>query len=251
MKSKIQLVIPMAGLGSRFANAGYQEKKPLIDVLGKPMISRVVNNLMSEYIGHVILVTTREIFESEDLRAAIGNIGIPISIMALDELSAGPAETVYLAKPLIDQNFPLVIANSDQFVNASLDHFYESLFSSDTAGSILTMQDSDPKWSFAELKADGMVSRIVEKEVISTNATVGIYGFSSAKLAWIAIEQMFNAEDKTNGEFYVGPAYNYLVNSGEDIKIFDLGPVNEVMYGLGIPSDLQLFLESPVAQQIQ
>lgn len=245
---KIQLVIPMAGLGKRFVEANYSVLKPLIPIHGVPMIKMVVDNLMTDQVGHVILIAQRVTVEEVNLRELLGHIGVPLTIVAVEELTEGPADTVRLAKPLINNSQPVVIANSDQFVNADLDEFYESLLGSDTSAAILTMEDDDPKWSYVELDQLGRVIRVKEKEVISNQATVGIYGYSSANLLWEAFASMWANKDRTNGEYYVAPSYNYLSKNGIPINVTNLGPVSSVMYGLGTPRDLELFIESPISR---
>lgn len=247
--NEIQLVIPMAGRGSRFASAGYKTLKPLIPIHGVPMISVVTANLMGPQIGHLVLICQRGTMEDVDLRAELSNVSCPITIIAVDEVTEGPASTVELAYPVLDRSKPLVIANSDQYVDAALDDFYSELLSGDLAGALLCMRDDDPKWSYASLNNDGYVSRIAEKEVISEYATVGIYGFARADLAWQAFDEMKTANDRTNGEFYVAPSYNYLVRAGHRISITDLGDVASVMFGLGIPEDLDHFLTTEVSKK--
>jgi len=247
-EKKIQLVIPMAGLGKRFVEANYSVLKPLIPIHGVPMIKMVVDNLMTDQVGHVILIAQRVTMEKVNLRELLGHVGVPLTIVAVEELTEGPADTVRLAKSVIDNGQPIVIANSDQFVNADLNEFYESLLGSDISAAILTMEDDDPKWSYVELDQLGRVTRVKEKEVISNQATVGIYGFSSANLLWEAFASMWANNDRTNGEYYVAPSYNYLSKNGIPINVTNLGPVNSVMYGLGTPQDLELFIESPISR---
>lgn len=244
----IQLVIPMAGKGSRFASAGYTVLKPLIPVHGIPMISLVVANLVSTRVSHLVLVCQRETMEAIDLAAALGHLECRLSIVAVDEVTDGPATTVGAAYPVLNLDKPLVIANSDQYVAADLNSFYSELVGGKVAGAVLCMTDNDPKWSYAELDGEGFVKRVVEKEVISSHATVGIYGFAQARLAFDAFAEMKAAKDLTNGEYYVAPSYNYLVKHGKKISITDLGIVSSVMFGLGIPEDLEAFLDADISK---
>lgn len=248
-QKRIQLVIPMAGLGKRFVDANYTILKPLIPIHGVPMIQLVIDNLMSEVIGHVILIAQRQTIEEVDLREILAHLTVPLTIVAVDSLTEGPADSVRMAKPVLKNSLPIVIANSDQFVNAKLDDFYDSLMGAGDSTAILTMEDNDPKWSYVELNQDGLVVSVKEKEVISNQATVGVYGFSSAKLLWDAFSTMWARNDRTNGEFYVAPAYNYLAASSVPIKVINLGPLSSVMHGLGTPSDLELFIKNPVSKE--
>lgn len=248
MTRNVQLVIPMAGLGSRFAKAGYTTLKPLIPIHGTPMISLVISNLMSPYVNHVVLVCQRETMESVDLKA-LAQVGeARLTILCVDAITDGPAGTLEIARPALNMNEPLVVANSDQYVDASLDDFYSDLADAAYDGEILAMRDNDPKWSFARTDSAGLLLEIKEKVVISDLATVGIYGFAKAELAFTGIQKMRDAGDKTNGEYYVGPSYNYLVSLEKRVLVRDLGAVSSVMHGLGIPEDLNRFLSNPVSK---
>ena len=130
-----------------------------------------------------------------------------------------------------------------------METFYADLTNSRYDGEILAMRDNDPKWSFARTDDAGLLLEVKEKVVISDLATVGIYGFATARLAFEAIRRMREAGDRTNGEYYVGPCYNYLVETGKRVFVRDLGAVSSVMHGLGIPEDLELFLANPVSHR--
>lgn len=246
---RVQLVVPMAGLGKRFVEANYKTLKPLIPIHGVPMVRVVVDNLMSNQIGHVVVVALREIVESVDLREILSHLEVPLTIVAVDKLTEGPADTVIQARQVLDDNLPLVIANSDQYVDAGLENFYDELMKAVDLGSILTMEDDNPKWSYVELDDHGLVINVREKVVISNQATVGVYGYSKARLAWNAFSEMWQANDRTNGEFYVAPAYNYLIKAGVPVTTTNLGPVRTVMYGLGTPEDFESFIELPISRK--
>lgn len=249
-EKKIQLVVPMAGLGKRFVDANYTTLKPLIPIHGIPMIRLVIENLMSNRIGHVILIAQRETIEEIDLRKVVGQLDVPLTIVAVEGLTQGPADTILQARRVINNRYPMVIANSDQYIDAKLDDFYDALLQDGDSGAILTMEDDDPKWSYVELDDFGHVKQVREKVVISNQATVGVYGFSSARLAWRAFDEMWLQNDRTNGEFYVAPAYNFLAKSGVPINLTNLGPVSSVMYGLGTPQDLELFNSLPISRAV-
>ena len=244
----IQLVIPMAGLGSRFANAGYKEIKPLIPIHGVPMISIVISNLANRQVDHLILVCQRKTMEETNLRKVIPFDG-PVTLLGVDELTDGPAGTVQVAYPAIDGDQPLVIANSDQYVDADMTSFYSKLQDGSLDGNILAMEDTDPKWSYVSLDQSGLLSEIREKKVISNLATVGIYGYSKARFAFEAFKEMRARNDRTNGEYYVGPAYNYMVERGQRVGVENLGEVATIMHGLGIPQDLERFVGTDLSRR--
>lgn len=248
-RRRIQLVIPMAGLGSRFSQAGYQVPKPLIQIHGIPMYQLVVNNLMHESVASLTIVCPRKWGLSPEIVRLDSTHQIPVNIVEVDDLTEGPASTVWLAKPYLNPELPVVVANSDQYIDSDLSKFYDAISRHGSANVILCMEDSDKKWSYVRQSSEGLVEEVREKRVISNLATVGIYGFSTATVMFEAFQEMFSAKDSTLGEYYVAPAYNYIIKQGNPVSVVNLGPVGTVMHGLGIPVDFESFLEKPVSRQ--
>lgn len=245
---EIQLVIPMAGLGTRFSKAGYELPKPLLPIHGVPMYKVVIANLMHKAICSVTIISPKGWGLGDEMRALSEPLGVPVNVVEIDYITQGPAQTVSLAKPFLDPNLPVVTANSDQYIDSGLHDFYSSFASQRVSGAILCMEDSDPKWSYVRLSNEGFVSEVKEKEPISNLATVGVYGFGSAELMLGAFNEMFAAKDYALGEFYVAPSYNYLIRLGHAISVTNLGPVGKVMHGLGIPKDYEVFLKNVVSE---
>ncbi len=238
----INIVIPMAGAGSRFAKVGYEKPKPFIDVDGKPMIVRVLENLAYPD-ARYILIARKEHMDKEvelvkQIEKEFNAIFIPI-----DKLTEGTACTVLYARKYINNDEPLLIANSDQIVDIKIGDFIDDCKNRNLDGSILTFIDEhkDPKWSFAKLDKNGLVTEVKEKVVISEYATVGIYLYSKGKDFVDASIDMIIENDRVNNEFYTCPTYNYAIKEGSKIGIYNIE--FEQMHGIGIPEDLNLFLK--------
>jgi dTDP-glucose pyrophosphorylase len=245
----IQLILPMAGSGSRFKKSGYKDTKLLIPIHGIPMFKVVLGNLITEKVQKVVIITQLKL----NLKSEIDKLkkfgGIEFEIIEIDYVTEGPASSVKLAKPFIDLDLPVVIANSDQYLKINMNNFYHNLIDSIDSGLILTMRDTDPKWSFVRLNDNGYVSEVREKEVISNIATVGIYGFKKGNFLFESIDRMIKDKNKVNNEYYVAPLFNYLVKDGHKISTYYTGPVNDVMFGLGIPEDYEIFLKNPISNE--
>jgi NDP-sugar pyrophosphorylase family protein len=241
----IQLVIPAAGLGSRFADHGYINPKPLIDVAGLPMIEWVVGNFQLTKGDTLIVVSRVGLNIKETIRPDIEKLGVTTHFIDVPLLTEGPAMTVAAAEHLLDMTQPLVVANSDQYVSSSLGPFLRTLRErTEELGLVLTMKANSAKWSYVGRSEDGFVSQIVEKVEISDEATVGIYGWSSANLFFDSLEQMITQNDRTNGEFYVAPSYNYLIGSGIKVETEHVGNLEDNVHGLGTVEDLLTFLSN-------
>lgn len=238
----VEIIIPMAGMGSRFSEAGYTEPKPMIPVLGKPMIQWVIDNLSSQnYRTHFNFIVNRTHLETFDLERRLSEMAPGCQIIPVPNKTEGAACTVLLALDRIALDRPLVIANSDQFVETSFDEFLATSLGSDKDGLIMTFSAHDKKWSFAKLDEKGLVAEVAEKKPISSHATVGIYYFRTAELFQRASYSMIRSNIRTNNEFYVCPVYNELIQAGGKVGIF---PIHSgAMHGLGTPEDLNVFLE--------
>lgn len=238
--NKMNVLIPMAGHGSRFVQAGYSFPKPLIEVHGKPMIQVVVDNLAVE--ANFIFVVQKEHREKYNLDSMLNLITPGCKIVEVEGVTEGAACTTLLAKEFIDNNEPLVIANSDQFVEwNSLDFFYKMNEQNLDAG-IVSFQATHPKWSYAKIDENGFVTEVAEKNPISNIATVGIYYWKHGSDYVRFAEQMIENNIRVNKEFYVCPVFNEAIKAGLKIKTFDIPK----MWGLGTPEDLNYFLEKNV-----
>lgn len=233
---KMNVLIPMAGAGSRFEQAGYTFPKPLIDVNGKPMIQRVVENLNID--ARHIFIVQKSHYEKYSLKHTLNLISPNCEIVQVDGMTEGAACTTLLAKELINNNEPLVLANSDQYVDWDSNQFMYASMADDIDASILTFHSTHPKWSYAKLNQDGFVVEVAEKKPISEHATVGIYFWKKGSDYVRYAERMIDKNIRVNNEFYVCPVYNQALLDGARVKTFH----TERMWGLGTPEDLDTFL---------
>jgi dTDP-glucose pyrophosphorylase len=233
----------MAGAGSRFEKAGYTFPKPLIDVNGKPMIQVVVNNLGFES-PHTFIVqkSHREKYNLDSMLSIISN---NCNIIEVDGITEGAACTTLLAKDLINNDNPLIIANSDQYVEWNTSEFMYKMQEQDADAGILTFRSTHPKWSFVKVDENNFVTEVAEKNPISDIATVGIYFWKKGSDYVKYAEQMISKNIRFNNEFYVCPVFNQAIEDGKKIKIFEI----EKMWGIGTPEDLNSFLENHINKE--
>ncbi|EKD6896607.1 glycosyltransferase family 2 protein, partial [Campylobacter jejuni] len=236
----MNIVIPMAGLGSRFAKAGFDKPKPFIDVLDKPMIVRVLENLKYKDARYILIARKEHLTKEKKLVDEIKN-NFNVEFIPIDKLTEGTACTVLYARKYINNDMPLMIANSDQIVDINIADFINDSFKRGLDGSILTFIDKEknPKWSFAKLNND-LVVEVKEKEAISEFATVGIYFFNKGKIFVESAIDMIIENDRVNNEFYTCPVYNYAIKSGAKIGIYNID--FSKMHGIGTPEDLEKYI---------
>lgn len=245
----LNIVIPMAGYGSRFANAGFELPKPLIPVHQVPMVKLVIENITPNEPHRFIFVCQQEHSSRYRIENLLKEWAPNCEIIFIKEVTAGAACTVLLAENLIDNDCELMIANSDQWVDIDINEYLAAQRRCPLDGIIMTMEASDPKWSYVGFDEAGKVTSVVEKQVISSEATVGIYNFKKGSLFCSAARSMIRQKKTVDGEFYVAPAYNELIASGSEIGVFNIGALGEGMHGLGTPTDLAQFLTTDASKR--
>jgi HAD superfamily hydrolase (TIGR01509 family) len=236
--NKLNVLIPMAGAGSRFEKAGYTFPKPLIEVNGKPMIQVVVENLNIE--ANYIFIVQKSHREKYNLDTLLNLISPNCKIIDVDGVTEGAACTALLAKELINNDNPLFFANSDQFVEWDSIDFMYKMNESDSDGGIVSFESTHPKWSYAKVDMNNIVNEVAEKNPISSNATVGFYYWKNGSDFVKYAESMIKQNIRVNNEFYVCPVFNEAIKENKKIKNYTI----EKMWGLGTPEDLNFFLEN-------
>lgn len=239
----LNIVVPMAGRGSRFANAGYVLPKPLIDIYGHPMIEYVVRNISPLQEHRFIFICQQEHLEKYGLEQELERMAPGCAVVAVDHITEGAACTVLLAEQYIDNDNPMMIANSDQYVDTDINEYLMTM--GDYDGLIMTMPSNHPKWSYISYDKNGFVTLVREKEVISDQATVGIYNYRHGRDFVKYAKQMIEKNIRVNGEFYVAPVYNEMIAAGMKLVYKDVGAK---MHGLGTPEDLEKFLHNPAVR---
>jgi len=240
----VNVVIPMAGLGSRFQKAGYTIPKPFIPVNGKPMIARVMENLPVSGAQYILIAQREHLNSQKDLVSSICD-NYPAKFIPIDGVTEGAACTVLYACSEINSDTPLLMANSDQLVDMNIQDMLDDAEKRKLDGSILTFKEPgrDPKWSYVRLEGkENLVVETKEKVALSDYATVGIYYFTKGRDFVNATTRMIVERNKSNNEYYVAPVYNYLIAEKKRIGIFNIE--QDVMHGLGTPEDLDIYLKN-------
>ena len=235
---KLNVLIPMAGAGSRFEQAGYTFPKPLIEVRNKPMIQVVVDNLNIK--ANYIYIVQKKHREKYNLDTLLNLLTPNCRIVEVDGLTEGAACTALLAKEFIDNDAPLFFANSDQFVEWDSNEFMYKMNETNADGGIVTFEATHPKWSFAKIDDKGLVTEVAEKNPISNIATVGYYYWKHGSDFVKYAEQMIDKNIRIKNEFYVCPVFNQAIEDSKEIRTFNV----DGMWGLGTPEDLKYYLEN-------
>tara|TARA_B100000214_G_C23915228_1_gene603328 strand:- start:368 stop:1078 length:711 start_codon:yes stop_codon:yes gene_type:complete len=233
----MNILIPMAGLGSRFLKEGYTFPKPLIDVDGKPMIQCVIENL--DFDASYIFLVRKEHLENYEIESLLNVVTNGRSkVVVVDNVTEGAACTALLARNLIDNSEELLIANSDQIVEFSRENFDTVRRMTDVDAIAYTFRAVHPKWSFMKVNSRGIATEVAEKNPISDIATCGVYYYRKGSDFVKYADQMIEKDVRVNGEFYICPVYNELIRDGKSLIPFYVYK----MHGLGTPEDLNKYL---------
>jgi len=235
---KLNVLIPMAGEGSRFKKAGYTFPKPLIEVNRVPMIQLVIENLSIN--ANYKFIVKKDHIKKYNIDSMLKIIQPGCEIAEVNKTTEGAACTALLAKKFINNDDPLIIANSDQFIKWDSVKTLYRFMTKNIDGGILTFKSSHPKWSFAKHNDEGIVLEVAEKKVISNTATVGIYFWKKGSDFVKYAEKMIKKDIRYQNEFYICPVYNEAIKDGKKIIIENI----EEMWGIGTPEDLDAFLKN-------
>jgi len=228
----------MAGRGARFKDQGYPFPKPLIDILGKPMIIRAVESLEIPDARYLFVITKNEY--SERVKNTIESIFNNCLFIEIDYVTEGPACSALLYKDQINNDDELIIANCDQIMEWNSNSFLLNVRQYD--GAVVTYHNDTDKNSYARVNKQGFVTEIREKEVISNISLNGIHYWKNGKSFVNSAEAMIAADDRApNGEFYVGPTYNYMLQVGQTVGIYHIP--NQQHHPVGVPFDLDTYLQ--------
>lgn len=233
---ELNILIPMAGAGSRFADAGFTFPKPLIEVKGMPMIQAVIQNLNLK--ANYIFIVQEKDYVKYNLFYLLNLIAPDCKIVQVNGLTDGAACTTLLAKEYIDSNKSLIIANSDQIMDWNPSEVMYALETTEIDGAILTFKSIHPKWSYARVNEVGDVVEVAEKKPISDLATVGVYYWRRGSDYVKYAQQMIDSGETVNGEYYVCPVYNFAIADKKRIITKSV----EQMWGIGTPEDLEIYL---------
>ena len=238
MSKKINIVIPMAGLGTRFANEGFSLPKPLIETNGKMLIEHSISTLGIE--GNYIFITRKYKNKSDNLLLSkrLKEIQPNCTEVILDKPTRGAAETVLLAKEYINSN-PLIITNCDQITDWDADKFKEFISNPIIDGAVVTYPSNNPKNSFAVVEEDNVI-KLVEKDPISNSALIGVHYWKNGKSFIKSAEKLVkDFDEEGRPECYISETYNYLIYEGFSIKNYPI-TANEYI-PLGTPYDLKIY----------
>ena len=244
MRKLVNVLIPMAGAGSRFHQAGYSVPKPLIKVFEKTMIRTSIDTLKLKGIDCNYIFVARRYKEQEHndaLKKELLSIDPEANIVYVNELTEGSACTCLYAKYVMNRDLPLFIFNCDQVFNFSqrtVDTIY-NVVNSNLNGAVITWKDTNPKNSFCEVSENCLCYNFTEKQPVSDNALIGFHYWKKTSDFISSAEKMIEQKLKFNNEYYIAPTYNFLD------KIVNIPITKDECYLIGTPADLDNYLEKP------
>ncbi len=235
----MNIIVPMAGRGARFAKSGVDVPKPLISVNGRPMFEwalESLGDLWSE--ARIVIVVLKEHESRYGISSLLRSvIGSSAQIVVLDDVTEGQLCTVLAATDHIDRDKDLLVASCDTYVVSDLAKDIHER-PDDCHGIISVADMPGDRWSFARTDETGRVVEVAEKERISNHASTGLYYFSNAQEFINVAEEIVRNREKTRGEYYVIPVYQKYIERGWRVDI----SVAERMWDMGNPEALEEFV---------
>lgn len=236
--------MPMAGEGSRFANAGWNTPKPLIELNGQPLFKHAISSVAVEGIKmKYSFIVRHEHIEKYGIDEGIKAFLPEANIFSVMKTTRGAVETCLIAECAIANDDAVIVMDCDlEFRSMKFIEDIKKILSQPmeeaNGGALVSFESDQLKYSYAEVGEDGYVVRTAEKEVISNHALCGAYFFSTGKRFKEIAHQLLDEPDFKKPEYYVSLLFNYMLAAGERVK---LAPMEEY-YSYGTPEELQRYL---------
>ena len=226
----MKVVVPMAGRGSRFANTAGTTPKPLIPVMGRPMVAWALKSIENVPFSQIIFIALKEHDEKFQVKKVLTSAmrRRRFELVLLDGITEGQLCTVLEGKSHINTDEDVLIISSDTYVISDIGRHIAQR-GGDCSGLISVASLPGNQWSFAQTDEKGNVIRVAEKERISDFASTGLYYFSNGRIFVERAEEVISRGERTKNEFYVIPLYQTYIDRGEVIGIslakqmFDMG----------------------------
>jgi RpiB/LacA/LacB family sugar-phosphate isomerase len=232
---KYNLVLPIAGKAQRFIDAGYMMPKPLILAKGKHVIDWSLESVDTSECNLIFIVRLDHIYNFSIDKILKQKFGEDITIISVDHVTQGALETCLLAEGYIDNDTPLYIYTPDVYFGPQ----FNPSCVGDADGFLLTFLANSPDHSYTEIDENGVASRVVEKEVISEHANVGLYYFKTGSMFRQYAQEAMDKKLLIKGEYYIAPIYNYMIRDGLKVTACD----TEKMHILGTPATFEFFCD--------
>jgi len=234
----LQIVIPMAGEGKSFQKAGFKFPKFLVDMAGKPMIQWVTENINAE--AKYIFILNEDIYNKYNLKYMLPLLVDNYEVVTVNEKTEGAPQTVLLAEKFINNDKPLAIINADQYMEWNSNEFFYAMAADECDGGIVTFDSTHPMYSFVKTAEDGFITECAEKKPISRHATAGVYYFRRGKDFVTGAKEMIKKKITTNGQYFVCPVYNELIEKKMKIRKYDIKKV----WSFAVPEELDHFIKN-------
>lgn len=231
----------MAGEGARFHDRYGDLPKPLIPIEGRPMISWAVESLGIKGRFHFVIRNNISKRYYHELKSVLGHYTEPRFIVEVDHLTQGPVCSALLSRPNLNTQSPLIVTNCDQIMHWQAERFENHLKNSSLDGIVVTYPTQKPMNSYIKLNSQGLGERVAEKEVISEHSLNGIHYFKTGEEFITAAEEMIRKDIRVNGEFYIAPVYNQMIEAGKKVGIYPIEAHEH--WAVGIPDDLEKYLK--------
>jgi NDP-sugar pyrophosphorylase family protein len=236
-----QVIMPLGGRGGRFQERGYTFPKPLIEIGGKSMIERVLDNLAMPAETQFTFICRKEHLNQFYLGSVLQLLRPGCRIIPLENETAGALCSILLAVDQLKQEEEILVANGDQIIDQPLPNFYTTCAKPGIDGAILTFQATHPRWSFVQTDEKGLVRAVAEKRPISRQATAGLYYFRRCGDLFEAAERMILKGLRTEGQFFICPVYNEFILEGKIVSTHHLP--DGAMHSLGTPEDVEEYVQ--------
>lgn len=240
----LQIIMPMAGEGSRFLKEGWTTPKPLIELKGQPLFKRAISSVKIDGIPmKYSFIVRQEHIEKYGIDKGIKSFLPEANVFSVMKTTRGAVETCLIAEDAIDDGDGVIVMDCDlEFRSEKFISLIQDILSRNInecqGGALVSFESDQPRYSYAAIDDDGYVIRTAEKEVISNHALCGAYFFGSGRKFKQIAHRLLDEPEFKKPEYYVSLLYNYLLADGEKVYLAQM----EEYYSYGTPEELKRYL---------
>lgn len=240
--NNLNIVIPMAGAGSRFQIAGYDVPKPFIEFNGKMMVEHVLSSFRNINASFILVLQEKFLIEQKVQLEKLKN-NYKLDFVTVPKLTMGAAITALAAHKKINPEYDILFVDSDNiFDKKDISDFLAYVRGKNLSGALLTFNSDKHCFSYAQVDAKGYLVKTREKEVISNHAICGVYYFKNLEQFKDSVIDLVVESDLSKGEFYMSNVYNHLLKITDKIGVYDIKHFDCV----GTPEQLDEYIKGGI-----
>lgn len=220
----INVLIPACGRSKFYEDSFYPQN--VVEIFGKPMIEYVVENYKKlKGVQYTFCLFSDECDQFHTDKIVSILTGHKCNVVKQENVTAGALCTALLAIDYIENDDELIIANSDQIIDADMEKVLNAFRSRKQDCGVICFNSVHPRWSYVRLNKNGEVIETAEKQPLSNHAIAGFYYFAHGRDFVEAAKQVIRKRETYNGRFFIASSINEIILQNKKVGYYEIEPM--------------------------